>query len=105
MWSWSRKKSQVRPSRLAIPQCGSLAEGGRLTAKTVARQGRTSRLNQKSKAFPSGRGGKYLPLQLRLLEDAGCACAAFHDANVRNLRVTRAQCDEVWLFVYAKRNN
>ena len=26
---------------------------------------------------------------LRLLEDAGCACAAYHDVNVRNLRVTR----------------
>jgi IS1 family transposase len=42
---------------------------------------------------------------LRLLEDAGCACAAFHDANVRNLRVTRAQCDEVWSFIYAKQKN
>jgi IS1 family transposase len=42
---------------------------------------------------------------LRLLEDAGCACAAFHDANVRRLRVTRAQCDEVWSFVYAKQKN
>jgi IS1 family transposase len=42
---------------------------------------------------------------LRLLADAGCACAAFHDANVRNLRVTRAQCDEVWSFVYAKQKN
>jgi IS1 family transposase len=42
---------------------------------------------------------------LPLLEDAGCACAAFHDANVRNLRVTRAQCDEVWSFVYAKQKN
>src|SRR5438445_5081144 len=42
---------------------------------------------------------------LRLLEDAGCACAAYHDANVRNLRVTRAQCDEVWSFIYAKQKN
>jgi len=42
---------------------------------------------------------------LRLLVDAGCACAAFHDANVRNLRVTRAQCDEVWSFIYAKQKN
>jgi IS1 family transposase len=42
---------------------------------------------------------------LRLLEDAGCACAAFHDTNVRNLRVTRAQCDEVWSFIYAKQKN
>jgi IS1 family transposase len=42
---------------------------------------------------------------LRLLEDAGCACAAFHHANVRNLRVSRAQCDEVWSFIYAKQKN
>jgi IS1 family transposase len=42
---------------------------------------------------------------LRLLEDAGCACAAYHDANVRNLRVGRAQCDEVWSFIYAKQKN
>src|SRR5271157_1956424 len=42
---------------------------------------------------------------LRLLEDAGCACAAFHHENVRNLRVTRAQCDEVWSFIYAKQKN
>jgi hypothetical protein len=41
----------------------------------------------------------------RLLEDAGCACAAFHHANVRNLRVKRAQCDEVWSFIYAKQKN
>ena len=42
---------------------------------------------------------------LRLLEDAGCACAAYHEANVRNLRVNRAQCDEVWSFIYAKQKN
>lgn len=42
---------------------------------------------------------------LRLLEDAGCACAAYHDAMVRGLSVTRAQCDEVWSFVFAKQKN
>src|ERR1039458_8678607 len=42
---------------------------------------------------------------LRLLEDAGCACAAFHDANVRNLRVGRVQCDEIWQYVGAKSKN
>jgi IS1 family transposase len=42
---------------------------------------------------------------MRLLEDAGCACAAFHDVNVRNLSVRRLQCDEVWSFVYAKQKN
>src|SRR5437016_6212102 len=42
---------------------------------------------------------------LRLLADDACACAAYHGANVRNLRVTRAQCDEVWSFIYAKQKN
>jgi IS1 family transposase len=42
---------------------------------------------------------------LRLLEDAGCACASYHDVLVRDLHVTRAQCDEVWSFVYAKQKN
>ena len=41
---------------------------------------------------------------LRLLKDMGCACAAYHNAHVRNLRVRRVQCDEIWAFVYAKRN-
>lgn len=42
---------------------------------------------------------------LRLLEDAGCACAAFHHSYVRRLRVRRLQCDEIWSFVGAKRKN
>ena len=39
---------------------------------------------------------------LRLLEDAGRACAAYHDEYVRNVRVRRLQCDEIWSFVGAK---
>jgi IS1 family transposase len=39
---------------------------------------------------------------LRLLEDAGRACAEFHDKYVRNVRVRRLQCDEIWSFVGAK---
>jgi IS1 family transposase len=35
----------------------------------------------------------------------GCACASYHNANVRNLRVRRVQCDEIWAFVYAKQKN
>jgi IS1 family transposase len=35
----------------------------------------------------------------------GCACAAYHDQHVRNLRVRRIQCDEIWAFVYAKAKN
>jgi IS1 family transposase len=42
---------------------------------------------------------------LRLLEDAGCACAAYHDAMVRGLTSRRVQCDEIWSFVYGKDKN
>jgi hypothetical protein len=42
---------------------------------------------------------------LKLLKDAGCACAAFHNANVRNLRSRRIQCDEIWAFIGAKMKN
>lgn len=42
---------------------------------------------------------------LKLLEDVGCACAAYHDARVRNLRVRRVQADEIWSFVYGKDKN
>jgi len=42
---------------------------------------------------------------LRLLEEAGCACAAFHHENVRGLRVRRLQADEIWAFIGAKKKN
>ncbi len=42
---------------------------------------------------------------LKLLEDMGCACAAYHHRHVRNLRVRRLQCDEIWAFVGAKAKN
>jgi len=42
---------------------------------------------------------------LNLLEDIGCACAAYHHHNVRYLRVRRLQCDEIWAFVGAKQKN
>jgi IS1 family transposase len=42
---------------------------------------------------------------LRLLEDAGSACAAYHHENVLNLHVRRLQCDEIWSFVGAKAKN
>jgi hypothetical protein len=42
---------------------------------------------------------------LRLLEDAGCACAAYHNAMVRGVRSNRVQCDEIWAFVYGKDKN
>src|SRR6266852_9446216 len=42
---------------------------------------------------------------LRLLEDAGCACATYHDVMVRGLESRRIQCDEIWAFVYGKDKN
>jgi IS1 family transposase len=42
---------------------------------------------------------------LKLLKDMGCACAAYHDSHVRNLRVRRVQADEIWAFVYGKDKN
>jgi IS1 family transposase len=41
----------------------------------------------------------------KLLIDAGKACAAFHDTNVRNVKATRVQVDEIWSFTYAKQKN
>jgi len=42
---------------------------------------------------------------LKLLKDIGCACAAYHNAHVRNLRMRRVQADEIWSFVYGKDKN
>jgi hypothetical protein len=42
---------------------------------------------------------------LKLLEDIGCASAAYHHHNVRRLRVRRLRCDEIWGFVGAKAKN
>ena len=41
----------------------------------------------------------------KLLIDAGEACAANHDENVRNVKAARVQCDEIWTFTYAKQKN
>src|SRR5438309_4620032 len=42
---------------------------------------------------------------LKLLADLGCACAGYHNRTVRNLKVRRLQCDEIWCFVGAKAKN
>ncbi len=42
---------------------------------------------------------------LKLLKDLGCAAASYHDSHVRNVRVNRLQCDEIWAFVYGKDKN
>lgn len=41
----------------------------------------------------------------KLLEDAGRACAAYHDVTVRNVGSKDVQCDEIWSFCYAKEKN
>jgi IS1 family transposase len=41
----------------------------------------------------------------KLLVDMGCACAAYHHRHVRNVRVRRLQCDEIWQFIGAKKKN
>jgi len=41
----------------------------------------------------------------KLLVDLGTACMAFHDKHVRNVRVRRLQCDEIWAYVGAKAKN
>jgi IS1 family transposase len=41
----------------------------------------------------------------RLLDDAGKACAAYHDEHVRNVTAKRVQMDEIWSFTYAKQKN
>ena len=40
-----------------------------------------------------------------LLVDLAEACAGYHNRYVRNLRVRRLQCDEIWNFVGAKAKN
>lgn len=42
---------------------------------------------------------------VKLLCDLGEACAEYHHQNVRNVRVRRLQCDEIWSFVGAKAKN
>src|SRR3546814_19231911 len=41
----------------------------------------------------------------KLLVDAGTACMAFHDDQVRNVKAQRVQVDEIWSFTYAKQRN
>ena len=41
----------------------------------------------------------------KLLMEAGRACEAFHDKEVRNVQSRRVQCDEIWSFIHAKQKN
>lgn len=42
---------------------------------------------------------------VKLLEDAGRVCAAYHSRTVQNVKASRVQCDEIWSFVGAKQKN
>src|SRR5438552_10132268 len=42
---------------------------------------------------------------IRLLVETGEACAAYQDAQLRNLTCRRLQLDEIWAFVGAKSKN
>ncbi len=42
---------------------------------------------------------------IKLMIDAGKACAAYHDEHVRDLKSKRVQVDEIWSFTYAKQKN
>jgi IS1 family transposase len=42
---------------------------------------------------------------IKLLLDLADCCAAYHDRYVRNLKVKRLQCDEIWQYVGAKAKN
>lgn len=41
----------------------------------------------------------------KLLEDAGKACAKYHEENVRGVKASHVQADEIWSFCYAKQRN
>lgn len=41
----------------------------------------------------------------KLLVEAGEAALAIHDENVRDVKSSRIQCDEIWSFCYAKAKN
>ncbi|MGR3572282.1 IS1 family transposase [Brevirhabdus sp.] len=41
----------------------------------------------------------------KLLEDAGKACAKYHDENVKGVGAKHVQADEIWAFCYAKERN
>jgi IS1 family transposase len=41
----------------------------------------------------------------KLLIDAGETCADLHDKQVRGVKASRIQCDEIWSFVGAKQKN
>lgn len=49
-------------------------------------------------------GGSFNTIKTLLIR-AGEACAAYHDAHIRDVPAQRVQCDKIWSFVYAKQEN
>ncbi len=41
----------------------------------------------------------------KLLVNIGTACQKYHEEHVHNLKSKRVECDEIWSFCYAKREN
>ena len=41
----------------------------------------------------------------KLIVELGDACSAFQNATIRNITAKRVQADEIWSFVYARRDN
>lgn len=42
---------------------------------------------------------------IKLLNDAGRVCAAYHDEHVRGVTAKRVQVDEIWAFTHCKERN
>src|SRR4030042_1216005 len=42
---------------------------------------------------------------LKLLADLGSPCLKYQDENLKDLKLTHIQCDEIWEFGYAKEKN
>lgn len=42
---------------------------------------------------------------LKLLADLGSVCLKYQDENLRELKLSHIQCDEIWEFCYAKEKN
>src|SRR5262245_11710618 len=65
--------------------------------RVVAALGESMRMNATVRMT-----GVSKPTILKLMCDLGCACAEFHNDNVRGLKPARIQCDEIWGFVHCK---
>lgn len=49
--------------------------------------------------------GASLNTVTKLMVETGAACQKYHDANIREIRANRIECDEIWAFVGSKQKN